>query len=120
MLPPRFRDAIGFVYIKEGVLHIALRHPGYKMELDLNKSLLLDLLNSLSQNETNCKDVRAEKVVLFNSKYASTAQPHTDNMSIPHYTELAEGKFEDLSSNPALQEQFNKIRSNIIENRKDD
>ena len=40
LLPQHLQKAIAFVYIKNETLFIALKHPGFKMELNYNKDLL--------------------------------------------------------------------------------
>ncbi len=47
LLPKRYKQAIAFFYIKNNTLFGALRHPGYKMELNYNKDLVRDLLKRI-------------------------------------------------------------------------
>ena len=118
LLPPRFREAISFVYVRDFTLHVALRHPGYKMELNYNKELLKDLLATLTDNQPECASLRAKKVVLFTSRYA--VSPPVQNAraaTIPYYYELAVGTFEDRSTHPDLRRQFERIRRTIQSNR---
>jgi hypothetical protein len=120
MLPPRFRDAIGFAYVREGTLHVALRHPGYKMELNYNKNLLKNLLDSLSEHDPSCAQLRAQNVVLFVSKYTTAFAAKEDEATVPHYYELSEGTFEDHSNDPDLHRQFERLRATIHANRQRD
>ena len=120
MLPPRFRQAVGFVYIRRTTLYVALRHPGYKMELHYNKELLKSLLTTLADHDEGCRKLRADSVVLFNSKYSVEHPAHADTETVPRYHELAEGTFEDHSSNPDLHRQFERIRAAIRANRRRD
>jgi len=109
LLPPRFRDAIAFIYVREAVLHIALRHPGYKMELDYNKELLKSLLETLTTSDKACHHLQADRVILFNSRYVSASTPDSSE-TVPHYHELADGSFEDHTTHPDLRAQFKRLR----------
>jgi len=118
MLPPRFREAIGFVYVRNRTLHVALRHPGYKMELNYNQELLKSLLATLGEHQPECAHLRADRVVLFVSRYASSSVTGTDNEeSVPYYTELAEGTFVNRTETPELHEQFEQLRRTILSHR---
>ena len=117
MLPPRFQEAIGFVYVRNATLHVALRHPGYKMELNYNKELLKSLLTTLIDADAGCKKLRAESVVLFNSKYTTLLPSDERPSTVPYYHELSEGTFEDRSSDPDLHAQFERLRDAIQANR---
>jgi hypothetical protein len=118
LLPKRFRDAIGFVYVRNGVLHLALRHPGYKMELNYNQELLRSLLDTLIDAQPECTDLRANKVVLFVSKYARITVK--DSPTIPYYDERSDGTFEVHTRNPDLHRQFQRLREAIRANRRHD
>jgi hypothetical protein len=120
MLPPRFQEAIGFVYVREATLYVALRHPGYKMELNYNKELLKSLLGTLIESDKGCRKLRADTVVFFNSKYTATQSATGTPATVPYYHELSEGTFEDHSSNPDLHEQFERLRQAIRINHQHD
>ena len=115
-LPPRFQEAIGFVYLRDRVLHIALRHPGYKMELQYQTSLFLTMLETLASADKTCSHLHADKVVLFNSKFTTRPTEAAYLPSVPHYYELSEGTFEDHSSDPDLHAQFEQTRRLIRAN----
>jgi len=116
MLPARFRTAVSFVYVKNKVLHIALAHPGYKMEMELNKNTLLELLKILTSDQSECQSMTADRIVLFNSKYAAGRQTEDDTDTVPRYHELASGDFETPKENRKLSEQFEKLKQNIRKN----
>lgn len=113
LLPPRFQDAIAFVYVRNATLHVALRHPGYKMELNYNKELLKSLLTTLADTDPQCAQLRADKVVLFVSRYARDADTKTDDSTVPHYHEQAQGTFVDRSRDPRLRMVFARLRETI-------
>lgn len=119
-LPPRFQEAIGFVYLRERTLHIALRHPGYKMELSYQTSLFLTMLETLASTDEACSHLKADTVVLFNSTFTTRPTEAAYLPSVPHYYELSEGTFEDHSSDPDLHAQFERTRQLIRANRNHD
>jgi len=119
-LPPRFQEAIGFVYLRDRVLHIALRHPGYKMELQYQTSLFLTMLETLASTDEACRHLQADKVVIFNSKFTTRPAEAAYLPSVPHYDELSKGTFEDHSSDPDLHAQFERTRQLIRANRDND
>jgi hypothetical protein len=112
-LNPRFKKAIAFVYVRENTLFVALSHPGFKMELNYNKDLLKSLLSMLAKSDEKCKDMRASKVVLFNSKHLSIIKEKPIESTVPYYREMALGEFSIESEDPELQEAFNKIKKSI-------
>jgi hypothetical protein len=121
MLPPRFQEAIGFVYVRQATLYVALRHPGYKMELNYNKELLKDLLVTLVESDEGCQKLRADSVVLFNSKYTrGLSSSDKDSATVPYYHELSRGTFEDHSTDPDLHAQFERLRQAIQDNHQPD
>ncbi len=105
LLPPRFRKAIAFIYIKNDTLFIALSHPGYKMELNYNRELFKELLATLGVHASECKAYTANSVVLFNAKNHSIQQ-EGNTETIPYYSELSSGEFEIASEDEALREKF--------------
>jgi len=119
-LPERFQQAIGFVYVRNNILYLALRHPGYKMELTYQKDLFLGLWTQMLKQNKGCGELTADSVILFNSKYRSVSADPESEKTIPYYYELAEGTFENASSNPDLQKQFERLRAIIRRNRRRD
>jgi len=113
MLPPRFQDAIAFVYTKNNTLHLALSHPGYKMELSHHTQMLLEILDSMLSYDDGCHFMKAQKVVLFHSKYAPS-QHHTECDTIPRYSELSSGHFKVNIENKELKKRFEEIRALIL------
>ena len=113
LLNPRFKKAIAFVYVRDDTLFVALSHPGFKMELNYNKDLLKSLLSMLAKSDDKCKDMKASKVVLFNSKHLSIIKEETIVSTVPHYREMALGEFTIESEDKDLQVAFNKIKKSI-------
>ena len=115
LLPPRFRQAIAFVTIRRGHLMVALSHPGYKMELYYNKELLKSLLSSLARHEKSCAFMReVDDIVFFISKYHNPSSSATENNTVPHYSEQAEGNFSEELRNMELGDIFRNIKRLII------
>jgi hypothetical protein len=110
LLSVKWQKAVAFIYIKDETLFIAVTHPGFKMELNYNRDLLKTLLTQLSRHDAACKMMRAEKVVIFHSKYYAMPQEKTDYVSVPHYHERAKGDFE-TPSDEELKEKFERIKA---------
>ncbi|NOZ90546.1 MAG: hypothetical protein GXO60_04580 [Epsilonproteobacteria bacterium] len=116
LLSPKFQKAIAFVYIRQNTLFVALRHPGYKMELNYNKDLLKSILSLLRKQDERCNFLVANKVVFFNSKFKTIIQDEKKEQTIPYYSEMASGDFEIECKDEDLQEAFKKIKSMIKKN----
>ncbi len=115
LLPPRFQQAIAFIYIKNETLFIALSHPGYKMELNYNKDLFKDLLETVQKYAPECKEYHAKEVVLFNSKFYT--QDNDDKTeTIPYYSELSSGDFDFEFDDDKIKEKFNRSKELIAKN----
>ena len=110
LLPPRFRKAISFLYIRDDRLYIALSHPGYKMELNYNKDVIKSLLTPFRRSQKQCSFMKAEDVIFFVSKYAHDPVEASHAQSVPRYSELADGEFEAKLSDSELAERFERIR----------
>jgi len=113
LLNPRFKKAIAFVYVRDNTLFVALSHPGFKMELNYNKDLLKSLLSMLAKSDEKCTNMKASKVVLFNSKHLSIIKEEPIESTVPYYREMALGEFTIESEDVELQEAFNKIKKSI-------
>jgi len=115
LLPPKFQRAIAFAYNDKETLFLALSHPGYKMELNYNRDLLKSVLTMLKEHDESCREIKAEKIVIFNSKYAAPVQnsnPKTD----PKYLELARADFIIQAKDEAIKEKFDAIKKCILNN----
>jgi len=113
ILPPKFKKAVAFVYIREDTLFVALSHPGFKMELNYNKNLFRELLSMVAMADEKCKTVSASKVVLFNSKHLSIIKKEEIISTIPYYKERSRGDFQIESKDEEMIEAFNKIKKSI-------
>ena len=113
LLNPRFQKAIAFVYIKDETLFVALSHPGFKMEMNYNKELLLSLLDILAKQDEKCQRLKAKKVVLFNSKHISIIKEEQIESTVPHYQEMALGEFTIESEDKELIKAFEAVRKSI-------
>jgi len=116
LLPPKFQQAIAFIYSKNATLFLALSHPGYKMELNYNRDLLKSVLTMLKEHDVTCKEIHADKIVIFNSKYAAPA-PDAQLPTAPKYHELAKADFTIHSDDQAIKEKFEAIKKSILNNR---
>jgi endonuclease IV len=113
LLSPKFKKAIAFVYLRDDTLFVALSHPGFKMELNYNKDLLKSLLSMLAQSDEKCQNMKASKVVLFNSKHLSIVKEKEIESTIPYYAELAQGEFTIQTQDKELKDAFTKIKASI-------
>jgi hypothetical protein len=115
-LNPRFQKAIAFAYIKKDTLFIALSHPGYKMELNSNQDLLKSILSMVIKMDEKCKNLKASKIVLFNSKIKSVIQNDKKEDTIPRYKERSTDEFDIRSEDKDIIEAFEKIKDSIKRN----
>jgi len=113
LLGEKWQKAIAFVYIKNETLFVAVTHPGFKMELHYNRDLLKSVLTQLASLDRECAMLRAEKVVVFHSKYRSIVKESPDDETIPYYQELATSQFRVETEDPELKQMFEKIKETI-------
>ncbi len=113
LLGAKYQKAIAFVYIKNETLFIAVTHPGFKMELNYNLDLLKSLLTQLSSHDSACEMMKANKIVVFHSKYHPVAKEDEDVITVPHYNELASTDFDIKSEDEELIKKFEQIKESI-------
>jgi len=116
LLPPKFKRAIAFVYIKNDTLFMALSHPGYKVELDYNKDLLKSLLNMMGKHNSDCSMLSVSSVIIFNSKFY-VDKPEEKDDTDPKYPERSNGYFKIDTNDKKLLEAFENIKQTIIRNK---
>jgi len=112
LLSDKWQKAVAFVYIKDMTLFIAVKHPGFKMELNYNKDLLKSLLSQLGTYDKVCEMMQAQKVIIFHSKYYAMPEEKTSYVTVPHYHERATGDFE-TPEDKELKEKFERIKALI-------
>jgi len=66
----------------------------------------------LRRHDEKCRDVRAEKVVIFNSRYAVRSESG-EAKSDPLYSELSRADFVIRTEDEALRERFEAIKKAI-------
>jgi len=113
LLGTKWQKAIAFVYIRNETLFVAVTHPGFKMELHYNRDLLKSVLTQLASLDTECRELKAEKVIIFHSKYRTVITEKGDKTTIPYYHERATGNFSIKSSDEALAEKLKQTQSLI-------
>jgi len=116
LLPNKWKQAIAFVYIKNKILFIAVKHPVFKTELNYNKDLLTSLLSQLKTYVSECKELEASKVIIFDSKYKNLTKDIPQD-TIPYYHEMATGEFEIDTNQEELRAKFQEIKTSIEKNR---
>ena len=117
-LPPSLKRAISFLFIKDKALFLALSHPGYKMELNYNKDVIKSLLKLFVDINPQCEFMNVSKIVVFESKYSIANTQEKLEDTIPRYVELANGDFEINIKDSELREYFEKIKQDIINNKR--
>jgi hypothetical protein len=113
LLNPRFQKAIAFSYVKDETLYIALSHPGFKMELYSKIEYLKSILTGIRDYDEECKNFKASRIVIFNSKLKSVIRKKREDSTIPYYEERAEGNFEVNIEDIDLKRIFERIRERI-------
>lgn len=70
----------------------------------------------LGEHDEKCRQMHAENIVIFNSKYHTPA--HKELLSTdPKYHELAQADFLIQSDDQAIREKFESIKKRIVDNR---
>ncbi len=113
LLGNKYQKAIAFIYIKNETLFIAVTHPGFKMELNYNKDLLKSLLTQLTTHDKECKMMKADKVVIFHSKYHPVTKVVETVTTVPYYQERASSNFVIKTEDEALKEKFKALKKVI-------
>ena len=83
------------------------------MELNYNRDLLKSVLTQLSRLDENCSMLKAEKIVIFHSKYYPIAKKDENDGTVPYYNELATADFEIETEDEALKKKFEKEKKVI-------
>lgn len=113
LLGSKYQKAIAFVYIKNETLFVAVTHPGFKMELNYNRDLLKSVLTQLTTHDNECEMMKADKVVVFHSKYHPVAKAEEDITTVPYYNERASSDFEIETEDEELKEKFEALKKVI-------
>ncbi|MEA1954330.1 MAG: hypothetical protein U9O24_08045 [Campylobacterota bacterium] len=113
LLGSKYQKAIAFVYVQNETLFIAVTHPGFKMELNYNRDLLKSILTQLTSYDNRCKMMKANKVVVFHSKYHPVTKNAKPMSTVPYYHERASSQFSIKTDNQALKEKFEAIQEVI-------
>jgi hypothetical protein len=113
LLGTKWQKAIAFIYIKENTLFIAVTHPGFKMELNYNRDLLKSLLIQMASLDTECKMMKADKVVIFHSRYRPVVNDEPEESTVPYYNELSSSEFIIKNQDEDIKEKFEQIKEQI-------
>jgi len=113
LLGIKWQNAIAFIYIKENTLFVAVTHPGFKMELNYNRDLLKSVLIQLSSIDPACEMMKADKVVVFHSKYRSIVKELPEESTVPYYNELASSEFVIENQDEEIRKKFEQIKEQI-------
>ncbi len=110
-LPPNMQNGILFIYVKNGTLFFALKHPVYKMEFDYKLSLIKNLLSTLPPLREACGDHKIRDIKAFVSRFAP--EPKESPRSVPHYRERASGRFDIRCKNERVKREFESLKETI-------
>jgi predicted ATP-grasp superfamily ATP-dependent carboligase len=83
------------------------------MELNYNRDLLKSLLTQLSSIDSACKMMKADKVVVFHSKYRSIVKDEPTESTVPYYNELASSEFVIENQDEEIKKKFEQIKEQI-------
>ncbi len=72
----------------------------------------------LRDHDENCREIYAEKIVIFNSKYAA-ASTKKELPTDPKYDELAKADFDIRTDDQVLKDKFEAIKRCILDNREE-
>ncbi len=64
-------------------------------------------------HDKGCEMMKADKVVIFHSKYHSVVKKDDDITTVPYYNELASANFKIETEDEALKEKFEAIKKVI-------
>ncbi len=110
-LPPTLRHGILFIYVKNGTLFFALKHPAYKMEFDYKLSLIKNLLSTLPPLREACGTHDIRNIKAFVSRFAP--EPKESLQSVPRYKERAGGSFKIECKNERIKKEFESLKETI-------
>ena len=118
LLSTKWQKAIAFIYIKNETLFIAVTHPGFKMELNYNRDLLISLLKQFTSHHEKCRMMQVDKAVIFHSKYRSIVKEEAEISTVPYYNELSSASFDIEDLDPDLKAKFSETQQIIKEAQK--
>jgi len=113
LLGEKWEKAVAFIYIKNNTLFVAVTHPGFKMELNYNRDLLKSILTQMASLDPECKIMKADKVVVFHSKYRSIIKETPEVSTVPYYNELSTAQFTLDGLDTEIQKKFQETQSII-------
>ena len=115
-LPASLQRGVLFMYVKNRILFIAVKHPAFKMEFDYKLSSIKSLLRSLPPLVEACRDHEIADIRVFVSKYAPDPEPK--HPTEPRYTEHAHPDFTVKAQTPEIRNLFEQIRQVVARNRR--
>ncbi len=93
--------------------------PGYKMELNSKIDSLKSFLSEVRDIDERCKNFKASKIVIVNSKLRSVRDLEAKSIdSAIHYPERATGNFDINTDDEDLRAIFERIKVVISKNAK--
>lgn len=114
LFPPHLQRLVRYGYFHNDILYFVLSHPGAKQEFD---NIIASIKAPLKQyTPPECpqggpKDIRA--FVTHMQAEKSADETGLQRKTEAHYTERAEGRFENTLSDPQLHRLLERIREHI-------
>ena len=127
LLPINWRRIIAFIYVREGDLMIALKHPLGLQELkrDSNIKFIKELLSLFVRSYPACEFSAVKEIKFFvadrvmSRRRAQIYKAHLRRSSEILSSERAKGEFKNKIQDPQIYKIFEEIRGLILANRGD-
>ena len=127
LLPINWRRIIAFIYVREGDLMIALKHPLGLQELkrDSNIKFIKELLSLFVRSYPACEFSAVKEIKFFvadrvmSRRRAQIYKAHLRRDGEALFLERAKGEFKNKIQDPQIYRAFEEIRGLILANRGD-
>lgn len=130
LLPINWRRIIAFIYVREGDLMIALKHPLGLQELkrDSNIKFIKELLSLFVRSYPECEFSAVKEIKFFVAdKFAKRLRKANGALNLSNFAapiaarslERSRGKFKNVVKDPQIYRAFEEIRGLILANRGD-
>jgi len=84
------------------------------MELYSKIEYLKSILTVVREHDERCKNFKASRIVIFNSKLKSVIKKRKEVQTVPFYKERAKGNFSSEVEDEDLKKIFERIKERII------
>ena len=130
ILPLSWQRLIAFIYVKDGILMIAAKHPAGLCELkrDSNIKFIKELLSLFVRSYPACEFSAVKEIKFFVAdKFAKRLRKANGALNLSNFAapiaarrlERSRGKFKNAVKDPQIYKIFEEIRGLILANRGD-